>query len=74
MLQLHDPNVVKLRQNFPVESSISWFRGAIGLALIPLDIVPKTWTDSMSEYPPDDLLATTFTECLTDTYTVDNCD
>ncbi|CAF1649064.1 unnamed protein product, partial [Didymodactylos carnosus] len=53
------------------ESSINGFRGATGLALIPLHIVGETWANIVSEYTSDPT-ATTFNDYLTDTYVDDN--
>ncbi|CAF1397189.1 unnamed protein product, partial [Didymodactylos carnosus] len=45
-----------------------WFLDAIGLALIPADIVESTWTDIMDLYTPDDVNATEFNDYLVQTY------
>ncbi|CAF1260506.1 unnamed protein product [Didymodactylos carnosus] len=44
------------------------FLGAIGLALIPADIVESTWTDIMDLHTPDDVNATEFNDYLFQTY------
>ncbi|CAF1441808.1 unnamed protein product, partial [Didymodactylos carnosus] len=58
---------LKVSHSTCTESSINWSRGAIGLALIPLNIVIETWANIMSEYTSDDSAATTFNDYLTDT-------
>ncbi|CAF1041620.1 unnamed protein product [Didymodactylos carnosus] len=45
-----------------------WFLGAIGLPLIPTDIVESTWTDVMDLCTPDDVNATEFNDYLVQTY------
>ncbi|CAF1563135.1 unnamed protein product, partial [Didymodactylos carnosus] len=63
---------LKVSDSKCTESSINWFRGALGLALIPLHIVSETWANIMSEYTPDDPAATTFNDYITDTYVDDD--
>ncbi|CAF1450101.1 unnamed protein product, partial [Didymodactylos carnosus] len=45
-----------------------WFLGAIGLALIPADIVESTWVDIIYLHTPDYVGAVTFNDYLVQTY------
>ncbi|CAF1590827.1 unnamed protein product, partial [Didymodactylos carnosus] len=54
------------------ESSINCLHSAIGLALIPLNILGKTWANIMPEYTSDDPAVTTFNDYLADTYVDDD--
>ncbi|CAF1020529.1 unnamed protein product [Didymodactylos carnosus] len=45
-----------------------WFLGAIGLALIPADIVESTWVDIIDLHTPDYADAVTFNDYLVQAY------
>ena len=50
------------------KSAQFWFNGAVGLALIPPNLVEGTWTDIMDAYTPDVPGATQFNDYIVDTY------
>ncbi|CAM2715360.1 unnamed protein product [Rotaria socialis] len=45
-----------------------WFLAAIGLALIPPELVERTWMEVMDEYTPEHASATKFNDYLVSTY------
>ncbi|CAF4614900.1 unnamed protein product, partial [Didymodactylos carnosus] len=45
-----------------------WFLDAIGLALIPTNIVESTWADIVDLYTPEDINVTEFNDYLVQTY------
>jgi hypothetical protein len=45
-----------------------WYLAAIGLALIPPELVQRTWMEVMDEYTPEHVSATKFNDYLVSTY------
>ncbi|CAF2563274.1 unnamed protein product [Rotaria sp. Silwood2] len=46
----------------------TWFLCAIGLALIPRNLVEKTWTEAMDEYTPNHVSSIKFNDYMVSTY------
>ncbi|CAF1600933.1 unnamed protein product [Didymodactylos carnosus] len=59
---------VKKQKNVERKQADHWFLGAIGLALIPADIVESTWVDIIDLYSPDYAGAVTFNDYLVQKY------
>ncbi|CAF4710724.1 unnamed protein product, partial [Rotaria sp. Silwood2] len=50
------------------EHSGYWFNGAIGLALIPPQLIQNTWVDLMDNFTPDTAGGTAFNDYIVSTY------